>query len=78
MGSDGEDEGPECAAKRARREGWAAVAGGKRKIPMTPAEGARKRERARIAIKRTPCRVARGKPSQKTVIGNTFPPFFLK
>ena len=33
---------------------------------------------ARVAIKRTPCRVARGNPSQKTVIGNTFPPFFLK
>lgn len=33
---------------------------------------------ARIAIKRTPCCVARGNPSQKTVIGNTFPPFFLK
>ena len=33
---------------------------------------------ARVAIKRTPCCVARGNPSQKTVIGNTFPPFFLK
>lgn len=32
----------------------------------------------RVAIKQTPCRVARGNPSQKTVIGNTFPPFFLK
>ena len=33
---------------------------------------------ARVAIKRTPCRVARGHPSQKTVIGNTFPPLFRK
>lgn len=33
---------------------------------------------ARVAIKRTPCCVARGNPSQKTVIGNTFPPFLLK